>query len=217
MIRRLCGTGREMNSNLWLGIRGLAIDVWSHRLAAKRLIIGRGKDCEIQLLDQKVSRQHAEIWERAGQVFVRDLNSRNGTFVDEQRIVGDLQVADESLRIGDVAFVIVRPISVQDANIDNATTQNATKYSKTPNAAHLGLAESHCQVLRLLVQGASEKQIAGFLDLTYNTVHSYVKEIYRQLGVHSRSELLARFWSKDQVPLPTPKNRGDRKSRTFHD
>jgi DNA-binding CsgD family transcriptional regulator len=47
--------------------------------------------------------------------------------------------------------------------------------------------------LQYLLAGLSEKQIAARTRLSRNTVHHYVKAIYRHLGVTSRSELLARW------------------------
>lgn len=46
-------------------------------------------------------------------------------------------------------------------------------------------------VLRQLLGGKSEKEIAADLRLTRHTVHTYVKIIYRTLRVHSRAELMA--------------------------
>lgn len=43
-----------------------------------------------------------------------------------------------------------------------------------------------------LLTGAGEKQIAARLGFTYNTVHQYIKVIYRRLGVNSRAEFMAR-------------------------
>jgi DNA-binding CsgD family transcriptional regulator len=48
-------------------------------------------------------------------------------------------------------------------------------------------------VLRLMLQGDAEKQIARKLDLSPHTIHEYAKVLYRTLGVSSRGELLARF------------------------
>ena len=49
------------------------------------------------------------------------------------------------------------------------------------------------QTLERLLCGDSEKQIAGGLHLSINTVHSYVKTLYRHFKVSSRGELLAHF------------------------
>ena len=47
-------------------------------------------------------------------------------------------------------------------------------------------------MLRLLSGGMSEREIAAELYLTFNTVHTHVKSVYRKLGVSSRAEALAR-------------------------
>jgi DNA-binding NarL/FixJ family response regulator len=47
------------------------------------------------------------------------------------------------------------------------------------------------RVLELLKSGRSEKEIGNVLGISVNTVHHYVKAIYRRYDVHSRNELLA--------------------------
>lgn len=54
------------------------------------------------------------------------------------------------------------------------------------------------RVLDCMLSGASEKQMAARLELSANTVHEYVKQIYRYLGVSSRSELMARWVVRDR-------------------
>jgi DNA-binding CsgD family transcriptional regulator len=52
------------------------------------------------------------------------------------------------------------------------------------------------QTLQLLLAGNGEKQIASLMDIRPNTVHHYVKALYRHFAVTSRSELLARWVRK---------------------
>lgn len=59
----------------------------------------------------------------------------------------------------------------------------------------LGLTGRLRQTLDLLLAGKCEKEIAEILGLSLHTVHGYVKGVYERLGVHSRSELFARFGS----------------------
>jgi DNA-binding CsgD family transcriptional regulator len=54
------------------------------------------------------------------------------------------------------------------------------------------------QTLWKLLDGRSEKQIAREMRLSPNTVHHYVKSIYRRLGVSSRGELSARWLERDK-------------------
>jgi LuxR family maltose regulon positive regulatory protein len=54
------------------------------------------------------------------------------------------------------------------------------------------LSERERTVLRYLGSGLSEREIARELYLSFNTVHSHVKAIYRKLGVSTRAEAVAR-------------------------
>ena len=54
--------------------------------SGRPLIIGRASSNEIPIADERSSRRHAEIFFDEGYWKVRDLGSRNGTFVDGQRI-----------------------------------------------------------------------------------------------------------------------------------
>jgi DNA-binding CsgD family transcriptional regulator len=49
------------------------------------------------------------------------------------------------------------------------------------------------QVLRCLLEGDSDKQVATRLGIGAHTVNQYVKRVYHYFGVRSRPELLARW------------------------
>lgn len=60
-------------------------------------------------------------------------------------------------------------------------------------------------VLRLLLTGAAEREIAGALGLTPATTHQYVVALLRNFGAHSRAELMAQWLRRlAPSPLPTP-------------
>ena len=59
-----------------------------------------------------------------------------------------------------------------------------------PAAAGAELSEREREVLALLSRGLSEREIGQELFLSFNTVHSHVKSIYRKLGVGSRAEAI---------------------------
>ncbi|HEY2639252.1 MAG TPA: DUF3662 and FHA domain-containing protein [Streptosporangiaceae bacterium] len=50
------------------------------------VILGRGTDCDLRLVDPGVSRHHAEIRVEDGEVVLVDLGSTNGTFVNGQPV-----------------------------------------------------------------------------------------------------------------------------------
>jgi pSer/pThr/pTyr-binding forkhead associated (FHA) protein len=66
--------------------------------------IGRGHEAGLQLPYALISREHCELFEDRGRLFVRDLNSLNGTFVGGQRIDTSPLHAGELLTIGTVTL-----------------------------------------------------------------------------------------------------------------
>src|SRR5437870_3523723 len=55
-------------------------------LDSDRAVIGRSADCEVPLDVPAVSRRHAAILRDKGHYFIEDLQSRNGTFLNDTRI-----------------------------------------------------------------------------------------------------------------------------------
>jgi two-component system, cell cycle response regulator len=55
-----------------------------YTLADNPLVLGRGSDCDIRINDHSVSRRHARIQPGADGYFAVDLQSTNGTFVNDQ-------------------------------------------------------------------------------------------------------------------------------------
>lgn len=67
--------------------------------------IGRGREASLTLPHALVSRLHCEIFERDGQMFVRDLGSLNGTFINNLRIDQEQPLLpDELLTLGTITF-----------------------------------------------------------------------------------------------------------------
>src|SRR6056297_53586 len=70
------------------------------------LLIGRGEACGIRLPDPMVSRKHCELWADKDKLYLRDLDSRNATFLNGRPVIqGRLGVGDE-LGIGHTVFVV---------------------------------------------------------------------------------------------------------------
>lgn len=66
------------------------------------VLVGRGEDCEIQVVEKKASRKHLRIGREPGQPWVaEDLDSSNGTYVGETRVLRLLLADGLVLRVGD--------------------------------------------------------------------------------------------------------------------
>ncbi len=78
-------------------------------LHGERSVLGRSPDCEVVLDVAAVSRRHAVITHEGAMFFVQDMGSRNGTFVNGQR------VADRSpLRDGDQILICAMLLEFHD-------------------------------------------------------------------------------------------------------
>ncbi len=68
-------------------------------------LIGRDDQCHLRPHCQAVSKLHCAIAAWAGKVRLRDLNSRNGTFLNGQPVHGEVGVKDgDRLQVGTLAF-----------------------------------------------------------------------------------------------------------------
>lgn len=66
-----------------------------------KLLIGRAEECDVRPLSEEVSRRHCAVHVGPDDVFVEDLGSRNGTYVNGVRITGKTKVAGgDMIRVG---------------------------------------------------------------------------------------------------------------------
>jgi adenylate cyclase len=65
------------------------------QVLGRRVTIGRHPGQDIQLLDRVVSKEHAVITAQNDQFILTDIGSRNGTFVNGERIKGPIKLKDK--------------------------------------------------------------------------------------------------------------------------
>jgi pSer/pThr/pTyr-binding forkhead associated (FHA) protein len=193
-------------------MKGVEASVWCYPLPKRRQTLGRSRSCDIRIDHPSVSRVHAEIRWQNGSYFLCDLDSKNGSFFNGKRIKEVPFDVGDTLRLARVTLeVVARRIKEKTAKSLESSTHS---FELSPDAtgelitlldvsSKFGLSRAQCRVLRLLLQGLSEKQVATQLKLSQHTIHTHTKNIYRALGVHTRAELLARYWAG---PLAKPKN-----------
>jgi hypothetical protein len=64
--------------------------------------LGRAQTSEVSIDDSYASAAHARVYPRAGAMFIEDLGSTNGTFVNGRELTRPLQLAEgDTVRIGD--------------------------------------------------------------------------------------------------------------------
>ena len=108
--------------------------------------IGRGKEADLTIPHALVSRSHTLLFERDGQLCVKDLGSLNGTFVDNERIKTEQIISpNQLLTLGDITFRAVydigqsviqtlpnnTPNSLQTVAIDPITSTTSSDSEQT--------------------------------------------------------------------------------------
>jgi pSer/pThr/pTyr-binding forkhead associated (FHA) protein len=77
--------GQEIMTDLYV-ISGPDGKVRTHEVQKESLLVGRSTDNDIQVPDRFVSRKHLKILKKGEKLFIKDLFSKNGTFVNGELI-----------------------------------------------------------------------------------------------------------------------------------
>ena len=85
-------------------------------LTGEPLSIGRSREADIPLLDDKVSRVHCGIRLSDGDFYLKDLKARNGTFVNGQRVEDTVKLkAGDRIQVGSTVFVLESATIAEDS------------------------------------------------------------------------------------------------------
>lgn len=85
-------------------------------LTGEPLSIGRSREADIPLLDDKVSRVHCGIRLSEGEFYLKDLKARNGTFVNGQRVEDTIKLKPgDRIQVGSTVFVLEAASNQEDA------------------------------------------------------------------------------------------------------
>ncbi|MBW2037641.1 MAG: FHA domain-containing protein, partial [Deltaproteobacteria bacterium] len=102
-------------------------------LTGQRIVIGRASDNEISIDEKIVSRRHAEII-REGEHFVLvDLDSHNGTFINDARITRHILTDQDTIRIG-TAIIKYRDMRSQQVFLSDDHIQDEKRTLVKPLA-----------------------------------------------------------------------------------
>lgn len=89
---------------------------------SESLSVGRGSDNDVVLGSKQVSRNHAVLSVLDGQLYVKDLDSSNGTFINNERIEGNMSsLLQANDTIGFASFNFKVNTSVADAEMNSQT------------------------------------------------------------------------------------------------
>ena len=78
------------------------------KLPTPQCLVGRSDECHLRPQTDAISRRHCLIMTTENEVVVRDLKSRNGTFVNGEKVAGEaVLLSGDQLRIGPLSFEVV--------------------------------------------------------------------------------------------------------------
>jgi pSer/pThr/pTyr-binding forkhead associated (FHA) protein len=81
-----------------------------HSLEKESIKIGRAVENEVVIISKRVSREHARIWHEGRHIFLEDMGSTNGTYLNDERVLSPIALRDgDQILVGDVLFVFHDP------------------------------------------------------------------------------------------------------------
>lgn len=110
--------------------------------------------------------------------------------------VGYLLKKDPPLQIIDAVRKVYSGESVMNGKIARQVLDFFNRQLKKTVSAYVSdynLSNREDEVLRLLMDGLSYKQIAASCNVTLDTISTHIRNIYSKLNIHSRAELAAKL------------------------
>jgi len=78
------------------------------RVPGAKFIIGRAEDCHLRPGSDLISRHHCAITVDDGYIALRDFGSKNGSYVNGQRVAGEIELkSGDMLKVGPLEFEVV--------------------------------------------------------------------------------------------------------------
>lgn len=175
---------------MWLVCTGAIGGNLPFRLMPRTYLVGRSRQADIVIQDAALSRRHAELVCGRDSVIVHDLDSRNGTFVNERPAEGTVAKLGSRIRFGPVVCLLLATPILPAESTERASTMGVSGGSEESVA---GLTPAQKEVLTWVLRGHDEARIAKRLRRSTHTIHTHLKALYRHFHVHSRPELIARL------------------------
>ncbi len=149
----------------------------------RKFIIGRHPECQLRPAGRTVSQHHCALRKRGDKLFVQDLGSANGTFVNGQRVTPERELHNEdALRVGGLTFLVW----IEPGKPGDTTT---------------GRAPAESSILDLLLAGSAADSSLGVLPDDSECARTVLESAER---LAKRSTRKAKKLSKPSPPKGDP-------------
>ncbi len=98
-----------------------------------QFLVGRDPQCHLRPASALISKRHCALIQRDGKAFIRDFDSTNGTFVNDEPVKGERELKhDDQLKIGPILFAVRIQPAAAPAKTPIPPTKGPTQVARTP-------------------------------------------------------------------------------------
>lgn len=166
------------------------------------VVLGRSAVCDLQIDDDSVSRRHAFLRVEPDSIWIDDLSSRNGTWVNGVQITSAKRLAHgDRIGVGTCEFQLLAAVSLDGSRVTQPVVplvQELDNNSVAPDGVSgipgrpslSALSPRERAVFPLLASGLSQREIASQCGVTVKTIETYRTRIGHKLGLSTRAEFI---------------------------
>jgi pSer/pThr/pTyr-binding forkhead associated (FHA) protein len=135
-------------------------------ISLAQFVIGRDPDCQLRPASPSISKRHCAIIQRDGKVFLRDFDSTNGTFLNGERITGEVELKqDDRIKAGPIELAVKLESTVAERRTPAPASKPAATKAKEPKvvAAAAPAAKKAAPVVVEEKSGTNDEDAAALL------------------------------------------------------
>jgi HD-GYP domain-containing protein (c-di-GMP phosphodiesterase class II)/pSer/pThr/pTyr-binding forkhead associated (FHA) protein len=152
------------------------------------LTFGRLKTCDVQLEDESVSRRHCTVHARADVCVVADLQSANGTFVNDRRVsTAELQQGDH-LRVGATLVELVSTATPRPVETPGTTSLNLVGEERGQTLIRKAVDPRKLEFLTQVLNRQDDRALLESAQRYLSTLHHVSDVLSRASGVEGLFE-----------------------------
>lgn len=171
--------------------------------------IGRDPDCEFPINEYVISRKHAKIIKRWGGIAIRDLESKNGVFVNNRRVVEEYLHDGDRIALGTIVFLFRNPQEINIAHLEDIKPKTAPAHVAPQEIPGLAADE---EAQAAFERGQEEAAEHAFEEAPEEEMEGEEEPSVseEELQALKQWEELERQQAKAQYPSPAPPAKGIR-------